>query len=201
VLLTVAVLLLATVICGGGAVLAANLLGLTGCEPRPPYVSAVQEDAKRVGNLLPMLSAGNPVGASGGPAPHPSEGGSSSPASSDGSASPGASGSPSASASAVPSGIAAVHYHFRDSVPHTCPQIAAIGTVYEGFAQLTPERAEALKKLRWEPADAPDVPNDLQQFVPANAAWQRNFDLDRATAAKVWYDQASRTAFFSYRTD
>ncbi|GIJ53815.1 hypothetical protein Vau01_013310 [Virgisporangium aurantiacum] len=189
VLLTVAVLLLATVICGGGAVLAANLLGLTGCEPRPPYVSAVQEDVRRVGSLIPALGNGNPSGAASGSA------------SASASGSPSASGAPgdgSASPSAGPSGVVAVHYHFRDSVPHTCPQIATLGTVYEGFAQLTPERAEALRGLRWTPADAPDVPDDLQQFAPANAAWQRSADLDTATGAKVWYDQASRTAFFSY---
>jgi hypothetical protein len=189
VLLTVAVLLLATVICGGGAVLAANLLGLTGCEPRPPYVSTVQEDVRRVGSLLPALGSGNPAGAASG-SPGASAGASAGPG--DGSASPGAG----------PDGVAAVHYHFRDSVPHTCPQIATLGTVYEGFAQLTPERAEALRGLRWTPADAPDVPNDLQQFAPANAAWQRSADLDKAAGAKIWYDQASRTAFFSlYATD
>lgn len=181
VLLTAAVLLLATVICGGGAVLAANLLGLTGCEPRPPYVSTVQEDVRRVGSLIPALGNGNPS-ASGSPSASASGG------PGDGSASP----------SAGPGGVAAVHYHFRDSVPHTCPQIATLGTVYEGFAQFTPERAEALRGLQWAPADAPAVPDDLKQFAPANAAWQRSADLDRATGAKVWYDQPSRTAFFSY---
>lgn len=200
VLLTVAVLVVATVICGGGAVLAANLFGLTGCEPRPPYVSAVQEDARRVGSLLPALASGNPAGAAGG-------GTSGSPgASASGVLTGSASGGPSdrsasASAGAAPSGIAAVHYHFRDSAPHTCPQIAAIGTVYEGFAQLTPERAEALRGLTWTSVGAPEVTADLQQFAPANAAWQQSADLDKATGAKIWFDAASRTAFFSLRTD
>lgn len=188
VLLTVAVLLLATVICGGGALLAANLLGLTGCEPKPPYVSAVQDDARRVSSLLPALASGDPTGTgSDGP------GGSAGPS---GSASNGA-----ASPSAAPSGIATVHYHFRDSAPHTCPEIAVIGTVHEGFAQLTPERAEALRGLQWTPAGAPAVPDDLQQFAPANAAWQQSADLDKATRATILYDPASRTVYFSIRTD
>jgi hypothetical protein len=105
------------------------------------------------------------------------------------------------SASPPANGIATVHYHFRDSVPHTCPQIAVIGTIYEGFAVLTPERAETLRGgLAWAPADAPDVPDDLRQFAPANAAWQQSADLDRAAGAKIWFDAASRTAFFSYLT-
>jgi hypothetical protein len=191
VLLTVAVLVLATVLCGGGAVLAANMLGLTGCEPRPPYVSAVQEDARRVGSLLPVLASGLPAG--GGPSGSATAGGSSV-APSNGSASP--------SAGAAASGIATVHYHFRDSAPHTCPQIAAIGTIYEGFAELTPERAEALRTgLQWTSADAPEVPKDLQRFAPAGAAWQASADLDKATGAKIWFDAASRTAFFSLRGD
>lgn len=199
VLLTVAVLLVATVICGGGAVLVANMLGLTGCEPRPPYVSAVQDDARRVSSLFPALasapvqSAGPGTSASPGTS-GPGTSGSASPGPSDGGASP--------SASAGPSGVAAVHYHFRDSAPHTCPQVATIGTVYEGFAQLTPERAEALRAgLQWTPADAPDVPGDLTQFAPAGAAWQRSADLDKAAGARIWFDPASRTAFFSLRTD
>lgn len=183
-LLTVAVLLVATVICGGGAVLAANLLGLTGCEPRPPYVSAVQEDARRVGSLFPALASG-PVGAQPSGSPSASAG----------------DGSPSPSASGGPSGIAAVHYQFSDSAPHTCPQIASIGTLYQGFAQLTPERAAVLGTLPFTAGDAPDVPSDLSQFAPANAAWQRNADLDKATGAKIWYDKASRTVYFRYLTD
>jgi hypothetical protein len=186
VILTVAVLVVAVAVCGGGSVLAANLLGLVGCEPKPAYVSEVQDDVRRVSALFPALAVAKP---SAGPS-----GGSSGPGDGSASARP--------SASQVPSGIVTVHYQFRDARKHTCPEISPVLTIYDGFAELTPARADALKtEYQFGPGDAPSVPNDLQKFAPANAAWQRSDALDKAANGKVWFDAASRTAFFTYLTN
>lgn len=196
VLLTVAVIVVAVAVCGGGSVLAANMLGLVGCEPKPAYVSEVQDDARRVTALFPALafprpSAGPSGSASGSPAPNAS----------DGSGRASSSAGPSPSASAV-SGITTAHYQFRDARKHTCPEISPVLTIYEGLAQLDPARADALKaEYTFTSGEAPTVPADLQQFVPANANWQRSDDLDKLSGAKIWYDAASRTAFFNRLTD
>jgi hypothetical protein len=200
VLLTVAVLVAAVAVCGGGSVLVANMLGLVGCEPKPAYVSEVQDDVRRVTALFPAIAFPQPTGSAGAASGSP---GSSSPTpgASDGNAGAGQRPSASPSASAV-SGIITAHYQFRDARRHTCPEISTVLTIYDGLAELTPARAEALKtEYRFTPAEAPSVPDDLQRFAPANAAWQRSDGLDKAATAKVWFDAASRTAFFTYLTD
>jgi len=194
VLLTVAVVVAAVAVCGGGSVLAANMLGLVGCEPKPAYVSEVQDDVRRVTALFPAIAFPRPSGSASGS-------GSPAPGASDGSAGAGQMPSPSPSASAV-SGITTAHYQFRDARRHTCPEISTVLTIYEGLAELTPARADALTaEYRFTPAEAPSVPDDLQRFAPANAAWQRSDGLDKAANAKVWFDAGSRTAFFTYLTD
>lgn len=183
------VLLTATVIvafglCGLGYVLALKLSDLAGCDARPAAVGPVQDDVQKITTVIPDLArppaqslppSAGPVG-SGSPPP------------------------PSAQPSAPANGIVGVHYRWRESRPHTCPDIGGpIATYYEGFAVLTPAQAAALRASHtWEAGAAPEVPVELAQYAPANAAWQRTADLYRGSRSTIWLDRNSDTAYFSF---
>jgi hypothetical protein len=177
-------LAIAIAVCAGGYVLTLQLSDLAGCEPRPAAVGPVQDDVAKIAAVIPVLARPPAPSASAGPS------GSASAQPSDG--------TPSAGAPA--DGIASVHYRWRESRPHTCPNVAGpIGTYYEGFAVLTPAQARALRtSYKWEPGAAPDVPAELAQYAPPGAAWQRTADLYRGSRSAIWLDQNSQTAYFSY---
>jgi hypothetical protein len=174
-------LAVAIALCAGGYVLTLKLSDLAGCDARAAAVGPVQDDVAKITAVLPDLALPPAPSASAAP---------SGAASSDVTPSAGSPGN----------GIVSVHYRWRESRPHTCPDIGGpIGTYYEGFAVLTPVQARALRASHaWEAAAAPDVPAELAQFAPANAAWQRTADLYRGSRSAIWLDQNSDTAYFSY---
>lgn len=180
-------LAVAIALCAGGYVLTLRLSDLAGCESRAAAVGPVQDDVPKITAVIPDLALP--------PAPSAS-------ALPSGSAAPSAavSADGTTSAGAAGTGIVSVHYRWRESRPHTCPDIGGpIGTYYEGFAVLTRAQAGALRASHtWEAATAPDVPAELAQFAPANAAWQRTADLYRGSRSAIWLDQNSDTAYFSY---
>jgi hypothetical protein len=95
--------------------------------------------------------------------------------------------------------VTAAHYRFRDARPRVCPEVGPMTTYYEGFATLAPDRAAALRTgYRWTPARAPDVPDELEEHAPVDAAWQRSAQLDTESRAEIWFDHGSGTVYFSY---
>jgi hypothetical protein len=66
-LITATAVVVTVAVCAVGLVIAVRLPGLAGCEEGPPYVSAVQADARRLAGLIPELAVA-PSPASSGPA-------------------------------------------------------------------------------------------------------------------------------------
>jgi len=190
-------LAVAIAVCAGGYVLTLKLSDLAGCESRAAAVGPVQDDVAKIAAVIPDLA--RPPVPSGSAAPSSASAAPSGSAGPSGSASARASdGTPPASAPA--DGIVTVHYRWRESRPHTCPDIGGpIGTYYEGFAVLAPAQAAALRAAHnWEAGAAPDVPAELAQYAPPGAAWQRTADLYRGSRSAIWLDQNSDTAYFSF---
>jgi len=180
-------LAVAIALCAGGYVLTLKLSDLAGCEARAAAVGPVQDDVEKITAVLPDLALPPVPSGSAGP--------------SGGAAPSGAVSSDATPSAGVPAtGIVSVHYRWRESRPHTCPDIGGpIGTYYEGFAVLTTSQAGALRAAHtWEAATAPDVPAELAQFAPPNAAWQRTADLYRGSRSGIWLDRNSDTAYFNY---
>jgi hypothetical protein len=184
-------------LCGVGYVITLRLSDLAGCETRPAAVGPVQDDVQKITIVIPDLAR----------PPAPSAGASAPPSGSASAFVPGpvGSGSPpppgdAPSVGARADGIVSTHYRWRESRPRTCPDLGGpIGTYYEGFATLTPAQATALRtSYPWEPGAAPDVPAELAQYAPANAAWQRTADLYRGSRSAIWLDQNSDTVYFSF---
>jgi hypothetical protein len=91
------------------------------------------------------------------------------------------------------------HWRWREVRPRTCPEIAPMDVIFEGFAVLPPDRLAALQAgYPWEPTAAPEVPAELAAHAPAAPAWRRSAAFNSAAQTLLWLDPASRTAYFTH---
>ncbi len=85
--------------------------------------------------------------------------------------------------------IQQVHWQEHEARARSCPEIGPMDYVMQGFAVLTAERAQALPATT--AAAAPDVPEDLRPFAPADPAWLKVDGTD------LLLDRASATVYFT----
>ena len=89
--------------------------------------------------------------------------------------------------------IQQVHWQEHEARARSCPEIGPMDYIMDGFAVLTAERAEALPATT--AAAAPEVPDDLRPFAPADPHWLK---VDGTT---LLLDRASATVYFTRISD
>jgi len=95
--------------------------------------------------------------------------------------------------------VSGAHWQDRELRVRLCPDAGPMTHETTGFAVLA---AADRTRYTWQPATAPDVPEDLRRFAPTAPQWTDAAGFDAAMGPGTFrYDRASGTLFFAVRFD